>query len=134
MGLAARFRFARHARRPPDEGSIASRAWKVVASRKVGGATSVADGCSRRYLWNVAQPLPIPPPGFDELTPDEKLQYVAALWDRIVAEQSELPISEAQRAVLRDRLAAHRANPEAARPWSEARRDIEHLLRQRPSR
>lgn len=76
----------------------------------------------------MAQAVPIPPPGFDELTPDEKLRYVAALWDRIVAEQDCLPISDAHRSRVRERLAAHRANPEAARPWSEARADIEELL------
>ena len=106
-----------------------SAGWTVGAC-----GTPVADGWFRRYFCDMAQPLPIPPPGFDELTPEQKLDYVSALWDRIVAEQSKLPIPEAQRAVLRERLAAHRDNPDAARPWSEARRDIEQLLRQRPSR
>jgi putative addiction module component (TIGR02574 family) len=82
----------------------------------------------------MAQPIPIPPPGFDDLTTEQKLQYVSALWDRIRAEQDALPISDAQRAHLRERLAAHRADPDAARPWSEARRDIEALLEQRPQR
>jgi putative addiction module component (TIGR02574 family) len=82
----------------------------------------------------VAQPLPNPPPGFDDLSADEKLRYVTTLWERVVAEQDSLPISDAQRALLRKRLAAHRANPDAARPWSEARRDIEALLQQRPPR
>jgi putative addiction module component (TIGR02574 family) len=105
-----------------------------VAAPAAPQAAPVAGGWFQRYFCNMAQPLPIPPPGFDELTPEQKLDYVAALWDRIAAEQSQLPISEAQRALLRDRLAAHRDNPGAARPWSEARRDIEQLLRQRPSR
>lgn len=76
----------------------------------------------------------LPPAGFDELTPEEKVRYVGALWDRIVSDEAELPASDAQRALLRDRLAAHRANAAAARPWSEARRAIEQVLRQRPSR
>jgi hypothetical protein len=29
--------------------------------------------------------VPSPPPGFDELPVDEKVQYVEALWDRIGA-------------------------------------------------
>ena len=82
----------------------------------------------------MAQSLPIPPPGFDELSPSEKLQYVADLWDRIAAEQQTLPISESDRVLLRERLAAHRANPVAARPWSEVRQEIEGQLRQRPQR
>jgi putative addiction module component (TIGR02574 family) len=82
----------------------------------------------------VANALPIPPPGFDELTPDEKVQYVGALWDRIVADQDRLPVSEAQRALIRQRLADHEANPDAARPWSDVRRDIEQELARRGSR
>jgi putative addiction module component (TIGR02574 family) len=137
-------------RRPSKDGLGATRApdacyWKLfsalavehrVVSRTTDGrprglelARRVARVVLRSYAAHVAQPVQIPPPGFDELTPDEKLRYVAALWDRIVAEQDSLPISDAQRALIRERLAAHRANPDAARPWSEARRDIEALLR-----
>jgi putative addiction module component (TIGR02574 family) len=82
----------------------------------------------------MAQAVPNPPPGFDDLTPEEKLRYVAVLWDRIVAEQDVLPVSDDQRHTIRERLAAHRADPSAAQPWSEARRDIEALARQRPPR
>lgn len=82
----------------------------------------------------MAQPLPIPPPGFDELSADEKVAYVAALWDRIVADQGAVPVSDAHRELVRHRLALHRADPGAARAWTEARRDIEALLRQRSSR
>jgi putative addiction module component (TIGR02574 family) len=82
----------------------------------------------------VANAVPIPPPGFDDLTPEEKVSYVGALWDRIVDDQSRLPISEAQRDLLRERLAAHEADPDAARPRSEVRRDVELTLASRGSR
>jgi putative addiction module component (TIGR02574 family) len=82
----------------------------------------------------VASALPVPPPGFDDLTPEEKLRYVAALWDRIVEGQEHLPISGAQRELIRQRLAAHEANPGASRPWSEVRREIEQALSARTSR
>jgi len=82
----------------------------------------------------VANAVPNPPPGFDELTPDEKVRYVGALWDRIVADQDRLPISEAQRELIRRRLAAHEADPGAARPWSEVRRDIERAISERRPR
>jgi putative addiction module component (TIGR02574 family) len=85
-------------------------------------------------LTVVAQPIPNPPPGFDDLTTQEKVEYVSALWDRVLGTQDTLEISDAQRALVRERLVAHRANPEAARPWSEARRDIEGLLEHRPTR
>jgi putative addiction module component (TIGR02574 family) len=76
----------------------------------------------------VANALPLPPPGFDDLSAEDKLRYVGSLWDRIAADQDRLPISEAQRALVRERLAAHQANPGAARPWSEVRREIEATL------
>jgi putative addiction module component (TIGR02574 family) len=82
----------------------------------------------------MAQAVPNPPPGFDQLAPDEKVNYVAALWDRIVAEQDALPLSDAQRRLVRERLAAHQADPDAARPWPEVRREIEQMLRERGSR
>jgi putative addiction module component (TIGR02574 family) len=82
----------------------------------------------------VANALPVPPPGFDDLTPEDKVRYVGSLWDRIVADQDRLPISEAQRALVRERLAAHAANPATARPWSDVRREIELAVSKRPSR
>jgi putative addiction module component (TIGR02574 family) len=82
----------------------------------------------------MAQAVPNPPPGCDDLTPEEKVRYVADLWDRIVADRELLPISEAQRDLIRERVAAHQANPRAARPWSEIRRDIEQRLRESEQR
>ena len=82
----------------------------------------------------MAQAVPNPPPGFDDLAPAEKLHYVTALWDRIVAEQDALPLSKAQQQLIRERLAAHQADPGAARPWSEVRRALEQELGERGSR
>ena len=87
-----------------------------------------------RYPWCMAHPVPNPPPGFDELTPDEKVRYVGELWDRIVADQDALPLSEAQRQLVRERLLAHQADPGEARPWTEVRREIERAIRDRGTR
>jgi len=72
----------------------------------------------------VAQPLPNPPPGFDDLTPAEKLAYVRRLWAQVIASPDALEITDAQRAELQRRLEAHRANPEAARPWHDVRQEL----------
>lgn len=82
----------------------------------------------------MAQAVPNPPPGFDELALDEKLHYVATLWDRIVAVQDALPLSQAQQQLVRERLAAHQADPDTAKPWSEVRAEIEKELGPRGSR
>ena len=89
---------------------------------------------ARARLRSVASVLPIPPPGFDDLTPEEKVRYVGDLWDRIVTDQDRLPVSDAQRTLIRQRLAAHEANPGAARPWSEVRREVEQAISERRSR
>ena len=45
-----------------------------------------------------------PPPGFDELTIDEKLDYVASLWDRIAAKPETVPIPDWHLEVIEQRM------------------------------
>jgi putative addiction module component (TIGR02574 family) len=71
----------------------------------------------------VGQPLQNPPPGFDELTVEEKLAYVRQLWARVLSSE-EVGLSDAQEAELKRRVAAHRAEPSAAVPWTEVRRAL----------
>ena len=32
------------------------------------------------------KPVPLPPPGFDELSVEEKIDYLQSLWDRIASD------------------------------------------------
>lgn len=73
----------------------------------------------------------MPPPGFDELPVEEKIDYVQSLWDRIAADAEQVPLHEWQRQVLEDRLAAHRAAPHEARPWQEVLDRLEQRLKSR---
>jgi putative addiction module component (TIGR02574 family) len=54
----------------------------------------------------------------------EQLEYVQALWKRIADRQREIPSPEWHRRVIRERLAEHRANPDAGRPWDEVRDEL----------
>jgi putative addiction module component (TIGR02574 family) len=72
--------------------------------------------------------LPLPPPGFDDLPVEDQIDYVQRLWDRIAANPDEVPVPEWHRQVLDERLAAHEANPERARPWEEVRDEIRSKL------
>ena len=72
----------------------------------------------------MAQSLTNPPPGFDQLSQTEKLAYVRRLWAQVIAGPDALDVTDAQRAELQRRLEAHRANPEAARPWQEVRQEL----------
>ena len=38
--------------------------------------------------------VPLPPPGFDELPVDEKIDYLQSLWDRIAATPETVPVPE----------------------------------------
>lgn len=82
----------------------------------------------------MSRALPLPPPGFDDLSVEEKLDYVQSLWDRIVTHPEDLPVPDWHQRILQERLAAHRADPAAARPWDEVRDEINKKLKDRRSR
>ncbi len=68
----------------------------------------------------MANRLPIPPPGFDELPVEDQIEYVQSLWDRIAASVNQVPLHEWQRRLLEERLAEHRANPDDTESWEES--------------
>jgi putative addiction module component (TIGR02574 family) len=82
----------------------------------------------------MARTLPLPPPGFDDLSVEEQLDYVQSLWDRIFAHPDEVPVPDWHWRVIDDRLAAHHADPAAAVPWDSVREDLLEKLRNRPQR
>jgi hypothetical protein len=62
--------------------------------------------------------------GFDDLTTEEQLDYLEALWDRVAAHPERVPVPDWHRQLIRERLASR----SPGRPWSEVRRDIEEKL------
>ena len=61
----------------------------------------------------MARALPNPPPGFDELSIDEKLDYVESLWDRILARPEDIPVPDWHLQIVRERLAEYEADPDS---------------------
>lgn len=59
-----------------------------------------------------------------QLSIPERILLVEEIWDSIVEEQETLELTDAQREELDRRLAAHRADPDAAIPWDEVKRRI----------
>ena len=55
--------------------------------------------------------------GIEQMTIEERLALVEAIWDSIAAKPEEIPLTEAQINELDRRLAAHKANPTAVIPW-----------------
>lgn len=72
----------------------------------------------------MSQALPIPPPGFDALSIDDKIDYVQSLWDRIAARPEDVPVPDWHREIINERLAAHRANNDQCKEWEAVEREI----------
>jgi putative addiction module component (TIGR02574 family) len=79
----------------------------------------------------MTEPIPLPPPGFDELSVAEKIDYVQSLWDRIAATPEQVPVPEWHREVLDDRLRDYAANPMAGESWDVVRERLRDKLRER---
>ena len=74
---------------------------------------------------------PNPPPEFEGLSVEEQIDYVQSLWDRIAASPGQVPVPEWHQRIIRDRLAAYKANPTGGQVWETVREDIETKLRDR---
>ena len=72
-----------------------------------------------------------PPPGFNDLSLDDQIDYVQSLWDRIVAKPDQVPIPDWHRQVIRQRLADQEASPSEGQPWEEVRDEIRNKLERR---
>jgi putative addiction module component (TIGR02574 family) len=57
--------------------------------------------------------------GIDQLSVADRLRLVQEIWESIAAEVEAAPLTEAQRQEVDRRLAAHRANPQAAISWAK---------------
>jgi putative addiction module component (TIGR02574 family) len=79
----------------------------------------------------MSKPIPSPPPGFDELSVDQRIDFVQSLWDRIAATPQQVTIPDWHRRIILERLEAYRADPTAGRPWADVRTEIEAKLRDR---
>lgn len=82
----------------------------------------------------MANQLPNPPPGFDDLPVREQLAYVQSLWDRIVEREHSVPLPEAHRSELARRVAEHGAAPDNVRAWAEVEDDLRSELARRRER
>jgi putative addiction module component (TIGR02574 family) len=63
-----------------------------------------------------------PPPGFDDLSVDEQLDYVQSLWDRLAARSDRWAVPEWHQEELRRR--EREAEREDGSPWHDVRERI----------
>jgi putative addiction module component (TIGR02574 family) len=100
-----------------------------VASDFRAAIVAYAEGNCARF--DVANPVPLPPPGFDDVSVDKQIEYVQSLWDRIAAIPEQVPIPEWHRDILDERPNEYEANPNAGESWDVVRERLRDKLRQR---
>ena len=61
------------------------------------------------------------------LSPADRLELIGAIWDTMSPD--DLPVTDAERALLDARLADLEANPGDQSPWPEVKARLERLLR-----
>ena len=77
----------------------------------------------------MANVVPLPPPGFDDLSVDEQIEYVQSLWDRIAATPEQVPVPEWHREILDERLKDDDASPDAGESWDVVRQRLRDKFR-----
>lgn len=61
------------------------------------------------------------------LSPADRLELIGAVWDSLSPD--DLPITDAERALLDARIADMESNPDDQSPWPDAKARLERLLR-----
>ncbi len=79
----------------------------------------------------MAEPLRDPPPGFDDLSVEEQIDYLQSLWDRVTATADEVPVPDWHRKIIEKRLAEMRSDPDSPLNWETARDEIAGRLDER---
>ena len=75
-------------------------------------------------------PLQNPPPGFDDLSVDEQIDYLQSLWDRVASAPENVPVPDWHREIIRKRLADLASDPDSSVPWEQAKEEISRRLRE----
>lgn len=70
----------------------------------------------------------MPPPGFDELSSDEKVSYVQSLWDLISADEGKIAVPEWHRSELKRRHRERERRASESRSWDEVRGELRRDL------
>ena len=60
----------------------------------------------------------------DALNIEERLELIESLWESLVIDPSNVPVTDAQKKLLDERLAEIEAGDDAGAPWEEVRAGI----------
>ena len=76
----------------------------------------------------MAKPVPLPPPGFDDLSVDEKIDYLQSLWNRIAAAPETIPVPDWHREIIDERLRDLEATPRTGESWEAVQERLRKKL------
>ena len=79
----------------------------------------------------MSQSLPIPPPGFEELSIEEQINYIEALLDSVGSRPDHVKIPKWHWEILTERIESFRAEVEEGMTWEEFQKELENDLMQR---
>ena len=64
----------------------------------------------------------------NRLGTEERLELISELWDSLIADGSQISVTEGQKAELDRRLLDHRKNPDDVVSWDDARASLNKRL------
>ena len=68
--------------------------------------------------------LQIPPPGFEELSVEEQIEYVETLWGYVAFREEDVKIPEWHKEILAERMSRYRSSLEEGIPWEEFEEEL----------
>jgi putative addiction module component (TIGR02574 family) len=74
--------------------------------------------------------VPFPPPGFDELSIEEQVEYAGALWDHVTSDPDRVPTPEWHKELLEERLARNGSNTSEGISWEDFEKKLDQELKQ----
>jgi len=77
---------------------------------------------------SISQPLAIPP-GFEQLSKEQQIDYVQQLWDLIIAVPEQIPVPEWHLEIVRDRVSSQDATHKNT--WNEVKQRLMSKYRER---
>ena len=69
----------------------------------------------------ISQPLS-PPPGFEQLTKTQQIDYVQQLWDLIITTSDELPVPQWHLEIVSERVTSQ--SPTSFSSWDEVKQRL----------
>ena len=72
--------------------------------------------------------VPIPPPGFDELSIDEQIEYIGQLWNCIPSQPDDTPVPDWHIEIIEERLAQYEKDGMEGTPLEEFEKELFELL------